>query len=248
MQADIAARLVTLNRQFYQTFAPQFSATRLRLQPGVRKVLEKLPLSACVLDLGCGNGELARQLMSRGHQGAYVGLDYSPALVEIARQSLPAGSGAVFLQADLTTPGWETLAARPTEMGRSFRPEYALAFAVLHHIPGAQLRCQVLSALRSVLAPDGVFIHSEWQFLKSPRLRARLQPWERVGLRASQVDPGDYLLDWRAGGAGLRYVHHFSEAELADLAQDSGYSIQDSFLSDGQDGDLGLYQVWRPAS
>jgi hypothetical protein len=32
-----------------------------------------------------------------------------------------------------------------------------------------------------------------------------------VGLSANDVDPGDYLLDWRSGGEGLRYIHHFSE-------------------------------------
>ena len=58
---------------------------------------------------------------------------------------------------------------------------------------------------------------------------------------------GDYLLDWRRDGNGLRYVHHFNEEELAALASDSGFSVLETFNSDGESGNLGLYQVWRPS-
>jgi len=70
---------------------------------------------------------------------------------------------------------------------------------VLHHVPGHALRCQILKAINRLLSPTGRFVHSEWQFLESERLLARLQPWEQVGLYDDQVDAGDYLIDWRAG-------------------------------------------------
>jgi hypothetical protein len=91
-----------------------------------------------------------------------------------------------------------------------------------------------------------VFIHSEWQFLGSERLRARIQPWSEAGLEAPDVDLGDFLLDWRQGGYGLRYVHHFTLNELEELAEETGFMIQETFRSDGEGGNLGLYQVWRP--
>jgi hypothetical protein len=62
---------------------------------------------------------------------------------------------------------------------------------------------------------------------------------------AEEVDEGDYLLDWRAGGSGLRYVHHFSEAELKALAAASGFRVMETFHSDGRDHRLGLYQIWE---
>jgi SAM-dependent methyltransferase len=73
------SRLLELNRQFYLTFALQFSTTRQRLQPGVMRILEQIGISANVLDLGCGNGELARQLARRGSSGAYTGFLTCPA-------------------------------------------------------------------------------------------------------------------------------------------------------------------------
>ena len=231
--------MIDLNRQFYQTFALQFSATRGRIQPGVRRVLQSLPPDARLLDLGCGNGSLARVLNQQGFAGSYLGLDFSEGLLSVARRDL--AQNYTFLQSDLTSPGWDE-AIQPLTF------DFVLAFAVFHHIPGLELRRDLLSRVRTRLSKGGRLIHSEWQFLHSPRLRLRLQPWEALGLSAAQVDEGDYLLDWRAGGSGLRYAHHFSEAELALLADASGFRVLETFYSDGEGSRLGLYQVWENRS
>jgi len=105
----------------------------------------------------------------------------------------------------------------------------------------------MLQAIRRLIKEDGRVILSNWQFLHSARLLSRIQPWERAGLSDSEVDEGDYLLDWRSGGKGLRYVHHFSAEELSGLAAGAGMRVSESFLSDGENGRLGLYQVWVPA-
>jgi 2-polyprenyl-3-methyl-5-hydroxy-6-metoxy-1,4-benzoquinol methylase len=232
-------KLIDLNQLFYQTLAVQFSATRQCLQPGVRRILETLPGGARILDLGCGNGELARQLARQGYAGSYTGLDASAGLLEEARRDLTAGPVDVrFLQADLSLPGWEAAL-----QGESF--DSIFAFAVLHHLPSAELRRSVLEAVHGLLAPGGRFIHSEWQFLNSPRLAARILPWETIDLSIADVDPGDYLLDWKSGGYGLRYVHHFNEAELAGLAEETGFRVVETFYSDGEGGRLGLYQAWE---
>ena len=239
MDSHTVSKLIDLNQQFYQTFALQFSQTRKRLQPGVRHILESLPPAADILDLGCGNGELARQLAQRGHQGAYVGLDFSEGLLAEARKATPPGFQAVFLQADLAQPEWAKNLPQT-----SF--DILLAFAVFHHLPGNELRRQVLQTARSLLSRQGSLIHSEWQFLNNPRLAARIQPWESIGLTPLQVDPQDYLLDWRQGGFGLRYIHYFEPEELELLAASSGFKILDTFYSDGEGGRLSLYQTWRP--
>ena len=235
MNPTTISRLLELNRQFYQTFALPFSATRRRLQPGVLRILTQISPTANLLDLGCGNGELRRELARRGYAGSYTGLDFSPSLLEHARVN--QAPNCEFHLADLSNPSWDTMLA-----GRQF--DCILAFAVLHHLPGSDLRLQIFRKVRALLIPGGRFIHSEWQFLNSPRLASRVQPWESIGLTDSDVDPGDYLLDWRQGGKGLRYVHHFSEPELEQLAASSSFTIIESFLSEGKNGRLGLYQVW----
>lgn len=233
MQPDVADRLRRLNREFYQSFAGPFAATRRRLQPGAAAVLARVPPQASILDLGCGSGEAARALQRRGHQGAYRGLDECAPLLEQARASgLPQ---AEFASADLAGPNWTAASQRPYD--------WVLAFAVLHHLPGPA-RHAFLAGVRSVLGPQGSFALSVWQFQHSERLLRRIVPWSAVGLDAAQVDPGDYLLDWRHGGRGLRYVHAFEPRELEGLAQQAGFRVVERFESDGQGGRLGLYSVW----
>jgi len=247
VNSSTTAQLIDLNKQFYQTFAGAFAATRRRIQPGVRRILDGLPLDAQLLDLGCGSGEVAGELVRRGFNGLYTGLDFSPNLLEEARRNLPRAGAApgsfVFQTADLGQLGWSGFAGEQ-------RFDILLAFALLHHLPGEELRRQVLSEAKKLFAAGGhhrqQLVFSVWQFMRSPRLAGRVIPWERVGLSQDQVDPGDYLLDWRAGGVGLRYVHLFSEEELQALAQTCGYRMEGEFTSDGKEGDLSLYQVWEP--
>ncbi len=117
-------------------------------------------------------------------------------------------------------------------------------FATLHHIPSTEIRLDILRTVRKLLKPDGKFILSNWQFLNSEKLKSRIQPWDKVGINEVDLDEGDYLLDWRSGGEGLRYAHHFTAEELLGLAEQVEMRVIDSFLSDGEGGNLGLYQVW----
>ena len=240
MDSTTVKKIIALNQQFYQTFALQFSATRMQLQPGVQRLLNRFSSEDRFLDLGCGNGELAREMDRRGYQGTYVGLDFSPGLLAVARESSFRNLQANFITADLTSPNWESIIPN-----QHF--DIVLAFAVLHHLPGDDLRQLFLHNVLAHTEPMGQFFHSEWQFLRSERLRSRIQSWDNIGLSESDVEPGDYLLDWRRGGYGLRYVHHFTEDELADLATRTGFTVLETFFSDGEGGKLGLYQVWEPA-
>ena len=249
MDSSTAVRLIEINRDFYTRFGDSFSATRHRLQPGVRRLLERLKGDESILDLGCGNGELARELAKRGHHGPYLGLDFSLPLLREA-ESQPKGFSARFMQIDLgkLSVGSNELLAVSGQRLASGGWSLITAFAVLHHIPSVELRLDLLRVVHQLLRRDGIFVHSNWQFLNSEKLKARIQPWEAAGLSSSAVDAGDYLLDWRNGGQGLRYVHHFDEQELDQLAQASGFRVADTYSADGEGGRLGLYQVWELAS
>jgi len=244
MDTEIAHTLIRLNQQFYQTFAAPFSATRQKIQPGVRKITGQIPPLSRILDLGCGNGKLWQWLVEKGFRGEYCGLDFSVELLGTAMQQVrqtclqqPEIPPAAFHSVDLTEPGWAS----------GFSPsgyDFVLAFAVLHHLPGIFTVHQTLDQIRRLLAPGGKFIFSVWQFLNSARLRQRIQDWSKIGLHQDQVEAGDYLLDWRQGGQGLRYVHAFNSTDLERLAGRSGFTIIDEFLSDGKDGNLSFYQTW----
>lgn len=239
MRPETAARLLDLNREFYRRFASAFASKRARLQPGAARAIQRVQPDDPVLDLGCGHGLLAASLAAGGHRGRYVGLDSSAELLETARRSHRHPS-AVFLQSDLADSGW----AKALEGKDPTSFHWAFALAALHHLPGDELRRSVVEATRSWLLPGGHMVVSVWDFLASLRWKDRIVAWSEVDLAEAELDPGDYLLDWREGGRGLRYVHHFTPEALTELAQAAGFRVEETFRSDGEQGRLGLYQVW----
>jgi SAM-dependent methyltransferase len=246
MQEATIQKLLELNREFYQTFAVHFSTTRMRIQPGVAAILDKINPQANILDLGCGNGVLAQRLSQIYYKGHYVGLDSSPELLEIARTKLKPLTNFTFFQGDLADGDWDIQVRRFAEtVLEAGNFDMVTSFATIHHLPGNALRKNLLNKISTLLTESGRLIHSNWQFLNSERLRKRIQPWDLTNIAPEKVDPGDFLLDWRQGGKGLRYVHHFNEDELASLAEETGFHVLESYLSDGEGGNLGLYQVWE---
>jgi tRNA (uracil-5-)-methyltransferase TRM9 len=243
MRDDVVQTLRRVNESFYQTFAAEFSATRERLQPGVLRALEMIPPGANILDLGCGNGEFARQLFLHSHQGLYLGLDLSEIMLEQARERV-TDDRTHFLAVDLNDADWTSrLHAAFPNLPPAF--DCILAFAVLHHIPGSGQRLSLVRAAGELLLPQGIWIVSVWDFLASERLRGRILPWESAGLNPVDVEPGDSLIEWRRGGSGQRYVHHFTPESLRELAIAGGFSVLETYRSDGENGRLGLYQVWQ---
>ncbi len=252
MEKSTIKILYDLNQQFYQTFAHSFSNTRSRIQPGVRFLLRDLKLYPSILDLGCGNGELVLELVRQGFQGKYVGLDFSEPLLEIA-QSRFEKSGFTpqfrprYIRTNLLEEEWKPLIAE-------YEAECIVAFAVLHHIPSHAARLELLKRVREILSlnqgldSSNRFYFSVWQFLNKEKQLKRIHPWSEIGLAEDQVEPNDYLLDWKEGGFGFRYVHYFTEEELSRLAREAGFSILKLFYSDGREGNLALYQIWEVKS
>ncbi len=249
MREDTLQKLLTINREFYQRFGEAFAETRRRIQPGVARALTEYIGNGNWLDIGCGSGALSQAWIRHGLTGSYTGIDFSQPLLHEAQKSLEGNSpqpglNVTFLKADLMDSRW----AEPLSCSAY---DGVLAFAVLHHIPGADVRRKLLQQIASLVKPGGLFIHSEWQFQHSPKLMARVQPWSQAGLAETEVEEGDALLDWRhhitgeAHEPGLRYVHLFSREELTALAETSGFKIIEEYESDGAGERLGLYQVWR---
>ena len=239
MKPEIAQKIVSLNHQFYQSFANDFSETRGRLQMGVLKVLERIPDKASVLDLGCGNGKVALHLAQNNFRGTYLGADFSLGLLSWATADAPDTLHADFQELDLTAPSWENVLP-------ANRYDVILCFATFHHIPSQLMRESLGKNMRKFLKDDGVLYMSAWQFIRSERLKKKILPWETLNISPEEVDEGDYLLDWQRGGSGVRYVHLYDEKELKEVAERSGFKIVETFDSDGEGGNLGLYQVWEP--
>lgn len=243
MNSDTRNKLLTINRVFYDQFASSFSATRHQVQPGVRQLVHRIIQSDTILDVGCGNGTLARMLAAEGFQGSYLGLDMSEGLLTSANElfEAPSTENFNFIPIDLADPNWHQ-----SLPGTSF--DWLACFAVLHHIPGDDLRNQTARNFASLVSNTGRVALSVWQWQNSPRLKKRVVPWSNVRIDPEALDQGDVLMDWRAGETiGLRYVHTFSEDELTTLAINAGFKVIENYYSDGKEGNLALYQIWQLA-
>lgn len=242
MDESIQAQLLRINREFYTRFADAFAGTRTGAQPGWERIIPYLPPRCQVLDLGCGNGRLARFLDERLVDVVYTGIDGSPALVALAEQATAslAHVQATFATADLTAAGWERA------LGTA-QHDAVTVLAVLHHIPGSTARRAFLITAAGFLREGGVLILSNWRFLYNDRMRRKIVPWETIGLSHDDVDPNDFLLDWRRDGAGWRYVHQFEPDEVNVLAKVTGLRLVEQYEADGREGNLSLYSVLQKA-
>ncbi len=238
MDAETVKTLLELNRKFYSQFSADFSATRASERFNLEPLREYLANDMRLLDAGCGNGRLAGALERAGFALDYFGIDGSPELVAFARQknAVLKNVRAQFRVVDLAAPRW-------SESLRDASPfDVIVSLAVLHHIPSFALRANVLREIRALLKPHGVFVMSNWRFLNAERLRKKIAAWDKVMIDDAQREANDYLLDWKRGGTGYRYVHLVDEKEAAQLARASGFEIVAQFHADQN---LNLYSVLR---
>ena len=233
MKTSTTKKLQSLNYKFYKQHAADFSDSRNYIQPGIVRSLEMLIPYNSLLDIGCGNGRTLLEANKTQTKYNYVGIDFSVEMMSNA----PICSNAVFICLDITSHNWITGFQQPFDA--------VACFSVLHHIPGQNKRLQILNDIYNILKPGGRCVISVWQFLETPRLRRKIVAWERVGLTKQSVEHNDYLIDWKRGNYGIRYVHHFSQSSLINLCETAGFQVDKSFHMDGKNDNLGLYLILR---
>lgn len=238
VEEETVNKLLEINRIFYSQFSDDFSDSRsgdrLDLDPFRHYLSDGIRL----LDIGCGNGRLAVALEKAGFALDYFGIDGSAELVAFANSQADSFQSvrAQFHVANLVPFSWRGAISHYAPF------DVILSLAVLHHIPSFDLRSQIITEIRSLLKPGGIFVMSNWQFTHSDRLRKKIRDWSQVGLDPTQLDPDDYLLDWKRGGTGYRYVHLVTESEGVALARSAHMNVLTQFYADN---DLNLYSIFR---
>jgi hypothetical protein len=76
-------------------------------------------------------------------------------------------------------------------------------------------------------------------------MRRKIVDWSEASIAEEMLEPGDYLLDWKRGGRGLRYCHLVDEAEVERLAAESGIHLRETFRAGGREGNLSLFAIFE---
>lgn len=223
-------RLNAINRAFYRITADAFDQSRSQPWPGWELLRTHLAPPLSVLDVGCGNGRFGMFLAE--HFGAaihYTGLDNNAALLERARAAVPE---AQFEQRDIVE--------QPPDTG-----EYDLValFGVIHHIPGGVQRQDFMRTLSARVAPGGLLVFAAWRFYDFERFRKRVVPWSDTGISPDDIEPHDYLLDWRRGERALRYCHFVDDDEHDILIAAAGLREIATYRADGHTGTVNRYSI-----
>jgi tRNA (uracil-5-)-methyltransferase TRM9 len=228
---DVVQQLLSVNKRFYDQFASDFAESRQEPQPGFRRLAGMLPQPCrSLLDAGCGNGPLGRFLLEEGFVQTYTGVDSSPALLDIAKQTI---AGDFWLR-ELSESGCLR------DLGGY---DAVCCLATLQHIPGQSLRARLLEELAEHLNEGSHIFLSTWQFLDSHRQARKIIDWSSVSLSQEDVEINDFLMTWQRGGYALRYVAYIDAREISTLADSAGLKVVSQYRSDGREGDLNLYSV-----
>lgn len=241
MRPDTIDRLQRLNAHFYEVAGPAFSATRNRPWPGWARLLGHWRPGGRTLDIGCGNGRFARYLAENGGAGPYLGWEPSASLLADAKASAPPGAR---FEAGSFPP--------PAPLGAF---DHVVAFGVLHHVPGRNLRRRFIEAMAAHAAPGGLVVLTVWHVAPGQSSgHPKARPWSEAarvpgvaGLDETDLETGDLLLGFGPSHA-LRYCHRPPASELDEWLATPGLRLIDRYFTDGPEDRANEYLVWRRSS
>ena len=167
---------------------------RTRLSPAEASLLAHVPAHAKrALDVGCGDGVVARALAARGIH--VLGIDVSPGMIELARARSPRSLPIEYQQVDVMSADLSL-----------DRFDVVVSVAVLHHLP----LDVIVPRLASLVAPGGTLLLQDVMdrrgLLQLPiNATAVLARGVRELITRSRV-PSRVTATYQLHGAGERYL------------------------------------------
>ncbi len=219
MNKDTQKEILKLVGRNYDEIAGQYNETRKKnlfpLWNELIRIAKEVKDGDKVLDAGCGNGRLLEAFI--GKQVSYLGVDNCEKLIKHAQENYP---DRLFRQADLL------------DLGQV--PEYdfdhVFSIAVIHHLPGRDLRLKAMRQLYNKARKGGRVVISVWNLWKHEKYGRLI--WRFFFLRLigkNKMDFGDILWDWKnqeGVAVSQRYYHAFHRLELYFLARKAGFKVK----------------------
>ncbi|MFA6171330.1 MAG: methyltransferase domain-containing protein [Patescibacteria group bacterium] len=227
MNEDAQKKLLKIVKNNYEEIADEFHQTRMKnwqpLWGEVVKFASRVKDGESILDLGCGNGRVLNALA--GKKISYIGIDNSSKIIEHARSNYQLSIiNYQFIVGDIL--GLDKI---KEVADRKF--DYIFCVAVLHHIPGQELRIGFLRQAEKYLKPGGKMLLTSWNIWEQKRFYLVLAKSILLKLAGRyEYDFGDILFPWKGKNLNsLRYYHAFTKGELKRLAEKSGCAAERIF-------------------
>lgn len=204
-----------------------------------------------ILDLGCGNARFANfinsQLTSQQVQKIeYLGVDFSVNFLEQSRGNSQQNFAKFELkQMDILNQ---------FNLLRDSKFDLIVMFGLIHHIPSLQVRNQFFKSIVELVNPGGMLIFTTWQYLDTPRLIKRVvdpktetgqHVYSRLGIKKTDLEVGDNILDWVKKVFSYRYSHYFCEDEIQGFISDNNIEIINEYVCDGRDSKRNKYFICK---
>ncbi len=198
--------LLSVVKNNYDEIADDFNKTREKnFHSLVLEIINKLNIKTGdkILDLGCGNGRLIKNLPSNIF---YLGLDNSSKLIELAGKNYQK-ENIIFKQQDILK----------TEEFNFSDFKYIFCLAVFHHLPGKKKQLSFLWQIYDKMNKGSVLILSVWRLRNGFKFFKRfLNSFLKQLYRGRVLDYGD-LLFYGFKRNSLRYYHAFSLREIKKI-------------------------------
>ncbi|MEA3398800.1 MAG: class I SAM-dependent methyltransferase, partial [Patescibacteria group bacterium] len=202
MKKQTQKELLAVVKRNYDEIADQYNETRKKhLQPlwnNLIKIAKEVKEGDKVLDVGCGNGRLLEAFLGRGI--SYLGIDKNEKLLSSAKKNYP---DRVFSVGNILTLG---------EIPQ-INFDHVFSIAVMHHLPGKDLRVQAVKQMKNKINNNGRIIITVWNIWGQKKFRKLIYKYFLLRLiKKNKMDFGDVLFSWKSSQGdkiSQRYYHAF---------------------------------------
>jgi len=188
----------------YNNIADEFSNTRH--YSGKEFDLLKTYLKGKVIDLGCGNGRLAKYIKEKKIKCDYLGIDNNKRFIEIAKSLHPKYK---FTKGDQLNMPVKSNTANAIANIRAF-----------HHIPSKKLRLEALKEMKRTLKKDGTLIITVWNLWQKKYWKELTKAIIRSIFTLGAYEYNDTFIPWK--NKEKRYYHAFTKSELSRIIKKAG--------------------------
>lgn len=118
----------------------------------LRLISKSQPTVNNFIDLGCGDGILANTVLNKYSHANGLLLDYSPSMLNAAKNRMGHFNNQRIIQSDLSNGNWQDIVIN--------KPEVVVSGYAIHHLKNGR-KYELFEEIFNVLKPGGIFINME---------------------------------------------------------------------------------------